>query len=481
MPGTDSRILIIGGGLAGITAACDLADAGLPVTLLEARPFLGGKTWSFRDEQTGMPVDNGQHVFLGCCTAYLRLLQRLGITDATQMQSRLHVPILSLKHAPTALQETRFLLPAPLHLLPSFLRLPMLSWQEKLHAVYTLLAIKHAGERGRIACDQMSFADWLRAHGESERSITYLWNLITLPTINEDAERASAGLAMMVFQEGLLHRANGARIGYARTGLSDLICGAATRYLLERGATIRLGSRVACIEVAEGAVSGVRLANGELLPAHQVIVALPHYLLGGVLPAPYRSDPFFARAACLGTSPIVGVNLWLDRAVLDEPFAVVIGRVDTYWVFDKGTLFGLNLAGGQYLTVSISGAHHYLHQSREQVIAQVRGELEAVLPALRKAQVTHALVIKERQATFSATPGSQANRLPAETPLPGLYLAGAWTDTGWPATMEGAVRSGHRAAEAAQLATEHAPPKHQHSNPASVRLSQGLAQKLLLR
>jgi squalene-associated FAD-dependent desaturase len=524
MPGTINRVVVIGGGLAGIAAACDLAEAGVPVTLLEARPVLGGKTWSFRDKQTGMTVDNGQHVFLGCCTAYRALLCRLGVTDRTQMQPRMRVPILTAGLAPTStravetaptgvsppsppartpisppigqvlalptseetsawtqsaqadflarrpvgadlsagppgahvfagttLEETRFPLPAPLHLLPSFLRLPMLSWHEKLRAARTLLAIMRAGKRGRARCDGQSFADWLRARGESQRSIKYLWNLITLPTVNEDCERASAGLALMVFQEGLLRRADGARIGYATVGLSELVAEAATRYLCERGAEVRLGCRAASIELADGQISGVRLADstanlGGLLPACRVIAALPHYLLGRLLPETWRTHPFFARAARLETSPIVGVNLWLDRRVLDEPIVAVIGKQDTYWVFDKGALLGLDLKDGHYLTVSISAAHRYLDAPHQQIITQVRGVLEAVLPALREAQITHALVIKERQATFSAQPGSLANRLPAETPLPGLLLAGAWTNTGWPATMEGAIRSGQHAA-----------------------------------
>jgi squalene-associated FAD-dependent desaturase len=457
MPGTFHNIVVVGGGLAGIAAACDLADAGLPVTLVEARPILGGKTWSFRDDQTGMPVDNGQHVFLGCCVAYRRFVQRLGIDTHTHLQPRLRVPIFDAQHGRATLEGTSVPLPAPLHLLPSFLRLPMLTWREKLNAARTLAAIAQAGQRGRVAYDHLSFADWLRARGESDNTIKYLWNLITLPTLNEACERASAGLALMVFQEGLLRHAGGARIGYATVGLSELLCAAAERYLLKRGAVLRLGCRAAALELEDDRLAGVRLVNGEVLPASQVVLALPHYALTGLTPAACHTHPFFARAAQLGVSPIVGVNLWLDRVVLREPLAAVIGAEDTSWVFDKGALLGLDMGSAQYLTISISGAHRYLDRSREQIIAQVRRDLEAVFPALRQAQITHALVIKERQATFSATPGSLAQRLPTETPVPGLYLAGAWTDTGWPATMEGAVLSGHAAARAIlrQTAPEH--------------------------
>ncbi|HEY7125577.1 MAG TPA: hydroxysqualene dehydroxylase HpnE [Ktedonobacterales bacterium] len=448
MAGTQPGIIVVGGGLAGIAAACDLSDAGLPVTLLEARPFLGGKTWSFRDEHTDMVVDNGQHVFLGCCTAYLAFLRRLGIASQVTMQPRLSVPILSADHPAATLEASRLPLPAPLHLFWSFLRLPLLSWREKLHAARTLLGIARAGERGRVAYDHLSFADWLRAQGESEQAIKSLWNLITLPTVNEDCERASAGLAMMVFQEGLLRRASGGRIGYANVGLSELVCEAATHYLEARGAALRLGCRVTELEIVENQVQGVRLADGVVLPAQHIILALPHYALANLLPPDHRNTFFFLRTTRLDTSPIVGINLWLDRPIMCKPFAAVIGKQETYWVFDKGMLLGLDLAGGQYLTISISGAHRSLAQSREDIVAQTRNDLEVVFPALRQAQITHALVIKERQATFSARPGSLANRLPTQTPIAGLYLAGAWTDTGWPATMEGALLSGHAAAQA---------------------------------
>jgi squalene-associated FAD-dependent desaturase len=448
MSGTFPNVIVAGGGLAGIAAACDLADAGLPVTLVEARPVLGGKTWSFRDAQTGMIVDNGQHVFLGCCAAYQQFLQRLGVARAAHLQPRLRVPIFAAGHVPVILEAARVPLPAPLHLLPSFLRLPMLSRREKVQVARTLAAIFQAGRRGRSAYDHLSFADWLRAHGESANTITYLWNLITLPTLNEDCERASAGLALMVFQEGLLRRAGGARIGYATVGLSDLLCDAAERYLRARSVTLRLGYRVVSLEMAGDRLAGVRLSDGDALPADHIVLALPHYALAGLAPATCHSHPFFARSAQLGVSPIVGVNLWLDRVVLREPLAAAIGHKDTYWVFDKGALLGLDLEGRQYLTVSISGAHRYLKLTRDQIIAQVRGDLESVFPALRDAEITHALVIKERQATFAAAPGSLAQRLSAETSVRGLYLAGAWTDTGWPATMEGAVLSGHAAARA---------------------------------
>jgi squalene-associated FAD-dependent desaturase len=438
----------VGGGLAGIAAACDLADAGLPVTLVEARPLLGGKTWSFRDAQTDMPVDNGQHVFLGCCASYQQFLQRLGIARATHLQPRLRVPIFAYGYRPATLEASRIPLPAPLHMLASFLRLPMLSWREKLQAAQTLIAIARAGRSGRSAYDHLSFADWLRQRGESDNTIKYLWNLITLPTLNEDCEHASAGLALMVFQEGLLRHAGGAHIGYATVGLSELLCDAAARYLRARGASVRLGARVVALEMEEDQLVGARLADGEVLPASQIVLALPHYALAALAPPAYRCHPFFTRAAQLAVSPIVGVNLWLDRVALREPLAAVIGHKDSYWVFDKGALLGLDMKDGQYLTVSISGARGYLDQTREQIISQVRGDLEAVLPALRDAQITHALVIKERQATFAAAPGSLAQRLPTETPVRGLFLAGAWTDTGWPATMEGAVLSGHAAARA---------------------------------
>jgi squalene-associated FAD-dependent desaturase len=432
--------LVIGGGLAGLAAACALAEHGRPVTLIEQRPFVGGKTWSFCDEMTGTEVDNGQHVFLGCCSEYKAFLARLGVADRVSEQRRLRVPILDPKYGPALLAGDP--LPAPFHLLRSFWRLPFLSWREKLLAMQALLLIKLGGEGARQALDNYSFYDWLKAHQQSEHAIAHLWDLIILPTLNDRSRDVSAGLAFMVFQEGFLRTARGANVGYARVGLSQLVADAACNYLQAHGGQIILGRRAIAVLIEQSRAQGVRLVDGSVLDAATVTLAVPHYHLASLLPPVWQKHPFFARAAYLGVSPIVGVNLWFDRSVFEEEFAAVVGRRDTYWVFNRSAILQAKRGDGQYLTVSISGAHDWIRQSQDAIISTVREELASVLPKLKAARLIHARVIKEKQATFAAAPGSLRYRLPCRTPIANLFLAGSWTDTGWPATMEGAVRSG---------------------------------------
>jgi len=432
--------LVIGGGLAGLAAACALAEQGLPVTLVEQRPFLGGKTWSFRDEVTGSEVDNGQHVFLGCCTEYRAFLTRLGVADRVTEQRRLRVPILDAQHGRAILAGDP--LPAPFHLLRSFWRLPFLSRREKLQAIQALLAIKMAGKAAHRSLDTYRFSDWLKAHGQSENAINRLWDLIILPTINDRSRDVSAGLAFMVFQEGFLRTARGANVGYARVGLSHLVAEAALDYLRARGAEVILGKRAIAVLIDQDRTRGAHLIDGTSLDATTVTLAVPHYHLAHLLPPPWRKHPFFERAAHLGVSPIVGVNLWFDRPVLDDDFVAVVGRRDTYWVFNRSAILKDHTGTGQYVSVSLSGAHDWVGQTHEAIVATVMDELSRVLPQMQMAHVTHARVIKEKQATFAASPGSLRCRLPCRTPVANLFLAGSWTDTGWPATMEGAVRSG---------------------------------------
>jgi squalene-associated FAD-dependent desaturase len=305
-----------------------------------------------------------------------------------------------------------------------------------------LLTIKFSGKSARQSLDAYSFHDWLKAHRQSENAIARLWDLIILPTINDRSHDVSAGQAFMVFQEGFLRTAQGANVGYARVGLSQLVADVACDYLQARGAQVLLGKRVTSIAIEQNLVESVCLIDGSMLAAATVTLAVPHYHLTNLLPPIWKKDPFFARVGQLGTSPIVGVNLWFDRPVFNEEFAAIAGTRDTYWVFNRSAILNGQVGGSQHLSVSLSGAREWAGQRQEAIVRAVVEELARVLPELQAARLTHARVIKEKQATFAASPGSRRYRLPCRTPIPNLFLAGSWTDTGWPATMEGAVRSG---------------------------------------
>jgi squalene-associated FAD-dependent desaturase len=434
MPRTGARrVVVCGGGLAGVAAACEAALAGARVTLVERRPFLGGRAFSFRDGATGREIDNGQHVFLGCCPAYISLLRMLGTLGRTSLQRRLDAPVRDRDGRVGALRAGR--LPAPLHLGPSFLAYPHLTPREKAAAMRALAALGALRPERRAALDDVSFADWLGRHGQGPRAIARFWDLIVLPTCNDRSDRVSAALAAFVFQEGLLRTARGSAIGWSRVGLTRLVDPAARDWLAARGGEVLTGRGVAAVE--PGAVT---LGDGERLEAGAVVLALPPARVAAVAPGALAADPG------LGAAPIVNVHLWYDRPVMDEPFTAVVDS-PAQWIFNR-TAMGSEPdgSGAHHLAVSISGARAEIDVPRARLAAALRAEVEHVLPRARAAGLVDSAVVKEPAATFAAAPGQAARRPGPRSGMPGVALAGAWTDTGWPATMEGAVRSGIRAA-----------------------------------
>lgn len=437
------EVAVVGGGLAGLAAACSLAEGGARVTLLEQRPYAGGRVYSFRDRVTGDECDNGQHVFLGCCTEFLAFLRRLGVADRVFLQGRARVTYLLPGGQASTLAA--WPLPAPLHILGPFLRLSHLSMSDKLSILRALRRIKKISPEERAALDARTFLSWLEEHGQTPTGISRFWNHFVVSTLNEEVSRVSAALAVMVYQDGLMRGSTDANIGYARVGLSGVFAEAAQRLVEARGGAFRFGVRVLDVVVEGERVTGLRLATGGDVKADAYVIALPFHEVPRVLPEAWRGRPPFSHAAGLAPSPILNVHLWLDRDVLEDEF---VGLLDgpLHWVFNKSRI--LRGAGGSYLSVTISAARAWSHLPQQEVTRRTLDELRRYLPAARGASVRHAIVVKELAATFSAVPGTAALRPSARTPIANLFLAGAWTDTGWPATMEGAVRSGVTAARA---------------------------------
>ena len=428
------RVVVCGGGLAGVAAACEAALRGAQVTLVERRPFLGGKAFSFHDPDAAVEVNNGQHVFLGCCTAYIALLRLLGTGVHTTLQPALDVPVRDRDGRTGALRAGP--LPAPAHLGPSFLAYPHLSAREKAAALRALLGLGALREDARRRLDDTSFADWLAAHGQSPGAIARFWDLIVLPTCNDRSDRVSAALAAFVFREGFLRTRTGSAIGWSTVGLTRLVDPAARAFLEARGGRVLSGRAV-----AEAGPGGVLLADGERLPAERVVLALPPGRAREAAPGALPEDPG------LGASPILNVHVWYDRPVMDERFVAVLDS-PVQWVFNRTAMAGLD-GQGQHLAVSVSGAREEVLEPKPALVSRFIAELASLFPAAASAEVVRTAVIKEPEATFSAAPGQAARRPGPVTPLDGVLLAGAWTDTGWPATMEGAVRSGVRAARLA--------------------------------
>ena len=435
----------MGGGLAGLSAARCLVERGHKVKLIEMRPFLGGRAFSFRDREIDVEVDNGQHVFMGCCTYYIDFLRAIGALDKAYLQDKLRIEVVS-DGSHGVLASTKFL--GPLHLFPSFLRYPHLGLGDKLLAVYGLIAAKlakRAANRERL--DEQTFYDWLKARRQTERAISNLWNLIILPTLNDDIHDVSADMGLMILQEGLLKKPGDAAIGYSRVGLTSLAGEPARRFLESRGSELLMGRAVKSIGIQGGAVQSVELSDGSSLKANAYVSALPFRELLELLPNEVASSHFFDGASKLSSSPIVGIHLWYDRTIMDQDFLAFLDS-PVQWVFNKTLIQGSDAHAGQHVCISISGAWDYVDRPKEELRELFAREMERLFPRARGAVIEKSLVVKQPQATFRCLPGAGRNRPPQRTPVSNLFLAGEWTETGWPSTMEGAVRSGVFAAEA---------------------------------
>ncbi|MFI2369218.1 hydroxysqualene dehydroxylase HpnE [Streptomyces sp. NPDC018833] len=444
--------VVVGGGIAGVTAALELADAGLEVTLLEGRPRLGGLAFSFR--RGDLTVDNGQHVYLRCCTAYRWFLDRIDAAGLAPVQDRLDVPVLDVAApgGPRLGRLRRTALPVPLHLAGGLAAYPHLSLAERAGVARAAMALYRI-DPADPALDGIDFATWLGRHGQSPRAVAALWDLVGVATLNARAPHASMALAAMVFKTGLLSEPGAADIGWARVPLGELHDTLARKALDSAGVRTELSTRVRGITRAEG--GGWRVsAGGETLHADAVVLAVAQREAHALLPegAMENSD----RLLDIGTVPILNVHVLYDRKVLRRPFFAALGT-PVQWVFDRTEASGFS--GGQYLALSQSAAEDEIDDPVAVLRARYLPELQRLLPAARGARVHDFFVTRERTATFAPAPGVGRLRPGARTGAPGLYLAGAWTATGWPATMEGAVRSGFSAAGAALSALGR---RHEH-------------------
>lgn len=445
--------VVVGGGLAGITAALQLADAGVRVTLVEGRPRLGGLAFSFR--RGDLTVDNGQHVYLRCCTAYRWFLDRVDGAHLAPLQSRLDVPVLDVAHArgPRLGRLRRTALPVPLHLAASLAIYPHLSLAERASVGRAALALKRL-DPADPALDGIDFGTWLGRHGQSQRTIEALWDLVGVATLNATAPNASMGLAAMVFKTGLLSEPGAADIGWASVSLGELHDTLARKALDSAGVRTELSTRVRNISRTETGGWQVDV-DGERLEADTVVLAVAQRETHALLPGGTLDDP--DRLLDIGTAPILNIHVLYDRKVLRRPFFAALGT-PVQWVFDRTEASGLK--DGQYLALSQSAAEDEIDAPVAELRERYLPELERLLPAARGARVRDFFVTRERTATFAPTPGVGRLRPGARTRAPGLYLAGSWTATGWPATMEGAVRSGFSAAGAAlsELGRHHVHP-----------------------
>ncbi len=447
-------VVVIGGGFAGLSAGVRLTRDGARVLVLEARSRLGGRATAFADRETGELVDNGQHVLVGCYVDTFAFLREIGASDHVRVQPQLRIAMIERSGRRTRLECPD--LPAPLHLIAGVFDWDALGWADRLSILKMGAPLRTArraltpGSHAIAASPGETVENWLIRNGQTARVRELLWEPLALAALNQPPERAAAPLFARVLAEMFGADPRAAAIALPAKPLHLMYAEPARRYIEARGGTVLTGASASVSASGNGAPTVH--ARGERFAAAAVIAAVPWHALPELFDSPPPAlDQTLARARQMASCPIVTVNLWFDRPVLDEPFIGLPGRA-MQWVFDKRAVFGSDEHGASHLSLVSSGAESVLRLDNRAVVALARGELFDALPSARSARLTNATVIREPRATFSLAPGEPA-RPDTVTGVPRLFLAGDWIATGLPATIESAVRSGHSAAYAAATTT----------------------------
>ncbi len=440
------RVAVVGGGLAGLAAAAVLAERGLQVELFEARRQLAGRAGSFRDPATGELVDHCQHVSMGCCTNLADFCRRTGVADCFRHDDRLH--FFALDGRRYDLAASRWL-PAPLHLAPSFLRLGYLTLGERIGVARALWQLARMQVRDDVTGPTVGA--WLVEQAQSAAAIERFWAPVLVSALGESLERASLAYARKVFVDGFMVSRDGYRIEVPRVPLGELYGERLAGWLTSHGVRLHLETPIAEIRGSTAGVTHIVLGSGASEPVDAVVVAVPWRRVSEL----FTAGPLRDALLCLATvdkieaAPITGVHLWFDREITPLPHAVLVGMT-SQWVFNHGASADANASDSprHYYQVVISASYNLAGQDREQLVQEIVAELGRVWPAARSARLLHSRMVTEQAAVFSVSPGTDRYRPAQQTPIGNLALAGDWTATDWPATMEGAVRSGYLAAEA---------------------------------
>ncbi len=434
-----STLAIVGGGLAGLAAGCALAEAGYRVTLFERRPYLGGRASSYQHPGTGEVVDNCQHVLLGCCTNLLDFYKRAGVENKIRWYDKLTF----LEPGGRASELSPSPLPAPLHTAPAFLRVQCLNLKDKLGISRAMAALAPSTP----ADTGETFLTWLKRHGQTEQAIERFWKTILVSALNEDLDQISVPYAAQVVRESFLKSSRAGLMGIPTVPLTELYSTGGD-YIRKRGGEIQLRSSIDSFTPDS---SGVTLTSNDTEHRFDyLIMAVPFDVLGRILPAS-SSDQLRNELKQFSTSPITGIHLWFDRQISDLDHAVLLDRT-IQWMFHKSRLLESrrdeNSQNGSYVEFVVSCSRSLVEKSKQEIVEIVTREAQEFFPQARGAKLLKSTVIKEVHATYSPRPGIDQSRPHPETQWQRVFLAGDWTATGWPATMEGAVRSGYLAAEA---------------------------------
>lgn len=426
-----SRVAIVGGGLAGLATAASLGSAGYDVDVYESRPFLGGRATSYPlpNSDSGEVIDNCQHILLRCCVNLIDFYRRLGVNSSI----RFHREFFFIEPGGRLSSMKAGRLPAPLHFTESFFSLKFLNWSDKAAIGRAMLAIRRE-RTSRTDLDQITMLDWLKEKKQTPRAIERFWRQVLVSAINEELDRMAALHGFQVMWLGFLAQANSYEMGVPGVPLGQLYSPECWSRLPK--VALHFRKAVDALQFDGDRVTGVSAA-GEMRHADYVVSSLPFEKLSALAPA------LPVKWAAFSHAPITGIHLWFDRPVTNLPHGTLLDRT-IQWFFNKDQ--------GKYLMLVISASRSLTDTPKNEVIEMAVRELAEFLPQVRNAQLVKSHVVKEIRATFSACPGLEAIRPPASTPYRNFFLAGDWTRSGWPATMEGAVRSGYLAAEAVTLA-----------------------------
>ncbi|MBI4853613.1 MAG: FAD-dependent oxidoreductase [Acidobacteria bacterium] len=436
------EVLIVGGGLAGLASGVALAEAGYRVQVLERRSFLGGRAYSFIDKASGDIVDNGQHLMMGCYRETFKFFSKLGTLDKLRFQNQARVDFLDEHLGQTTLLCPSW--PAPLHLLGGLFKLKGIGLIDKLRALLIggALQTKQITKKfGHLTVDE-----WLNKCKQSKEMRERFWDPFSIATLNEDPKIAPATLLVRVLQQAFAGTKEDSTMVTAKVGLSELYTEESRKFIESRGGKVLFKSSVTGFDITDNTCQGVILKTGETLKADFYISAVPYFALNPLLPKKLFETEYFRQWKNLKSSPIISIYLWFDRPITELGFAGMLGT-RLQWLFNKDVLFTRAYHKGQLLTFVISAAYGFTSFSKEKLVEIALEDLRKVIPKSKEAKLLQSLVIKEQNATFSASLLTESVRPENTTPIKNFFLAGDWTNTGLPATIEGAVLSGHRCAQ----------------------------------
>ena len=440
-------VAIIGGGLSGLTAAVDLSLRGAKVIVLEQSLELGGRCYSFTDPATGDIIDNGQHVLIGAYHNTLRYLDMIGARQLLREDENrtlyFHHPVkgmcgFSLERLPAGIKAPK-----------GFLTSRLFSPRDRIGMLAIALQLLSRDEKLEKKLRLLTVEEWLVRSGQSEEARRSFWYPVAVSVMNELPEKADAVLLARAMKAAFLGKESDSTVLIPSVGQTELYVKPAMELLKGKGSEIQTGAEVQCLTIRNGKTQGVLLKNGTRIDAEKVISSVPYYAFERMLPAEVRSGGVFGYLGMFNSSPIISINLWFDRKFMPETYVGLIGR-RIQWLFNRNAILAGDRKGGAVLSAVISGAYRYIDRSKEDLVQMALEDIASVYPESAGAKLNHSSVIKEKRATLSCTPEAEQVRPLTRTTIGNLFLAGDWTDTGFPGTIEGAVMSGFSAAIAAE-------------------------------